>query len=981
MRRSAKVFLLLFLSFLSGDAMSQRQLFTTYSMNEGLVHNAIREIYQDARGFIWIATWEGLSMYDGNKFTNYTTANGLSHGMINDIFELKKGDLYIACNDGSLELIKNNERPEFVHRNATINRLQVFGNKIIATTDRDGFYEFNDGKLFKPRQPSPYKNYYRITPLNDSLYVVQSDSSIQLLNDRYELFSEWKMSANIFSESGLLTDSKKRVWLGTGQGLKLLSPSQEKGKPFQFLELPGAFNLPVLKNQWIRDILEDDAGNFWIATMYGLVKIGADGSQHIITESEGLPANDVSCLFLDREKNIWVGGSRGVARLVTNTTIRFYNTKDGLHSNNIDLLLPLTNGNLMAVGQKGLQLYDRTKRLFTFSAAGKNYYSGLEPNSSLALLKEQNILSHFLVLSRQGPEPIFFSPSAWGGYFALKDQGGKFFRPDHAGVEYSTDFIHWKKTLFRGDNRALLLDGKGHLWVGSQDNGLFRLSYNYINDTPRLIQEQQFLPGKAIRSLYQDSKGYIWAGTRYHGIFRLNAESLDSSGMLHFDQTTGLTSNSINSIGEDKNGAIWINFYTGLDKMIPAAATYRVFNFSRFNNFFSNIQSMIFDKDHSLWLATTQGIVSISDGKPENMQPLSTYILSALLGDSTYRNYGDKEISLHYRHKQVQFEFAAPGFINEKQVQFSYRLLGGNNTDWSKLSNEHSVSYANLQPGNYRFEVRNKGWNGVWGESAWIAFEIRAPFWQTIWFKAGVLLLAAIIVYLLIKRRINSIRKESGLKQKIAETEMIALRAQMNPHFIFNCLNAIDNLIQTNQKETATIYLSRFAKLVRNVLDSSKNNVVPFHKDYESLQLYLQMEQFRCSNKFSYQLNADNELLHGDFRVPPLIIQPFVENAIHHGLLNKESGDRSLIITATVNKEYIRYTITDNGIGRARAEELKQINKPEHQSYGIQITKERVHLYNQENKTKNDVTITDLYNDNEPCGTTVVIRLKIHGEN
>ncbi|MGG9962860.1 two-component regulator propeller domain-containing protein [Ferruginibacter sp. SUN106] len=238
----------------------------------------------------------------------------------------------------------------------------------------------------------------------------------------------------------------------------------------------------------------------------------------------------------------------------------------------------------------------------------------------------------------------------------------------------------------------------------------------------------------------------------------------------------------------------------------------------------------------------------------------------------------------------------------------------------------------------------------------------------------------------LMGNKIRSIEAEQSLQQsniemysmneQLLKAKLEALRSQMNPHFIFNSLNAIDNLIQTNQKDKATTYLARFAKLIRNVLDSSKKDVVAFQKDYETLELYLQMEQFRCSDKFSYELVAEEELLHSDYKVPPLIAQPFVENAIHHGLLNKQNGGRRLTITATLETDYIKYTVEDNGVGRAKAQQLKEINKPEHISYGIDITKERIQLYNQ-NGANNNVIITDIFENGEPSGTRVEIWVKM----
>ena len=215
---------------------------------------------------------------------------------------------------------------------------------------------------------------------------------------------------------------------------------------------------------------------------------------------------------------------------------------------------------------------------------------------------------------------------------------------------------------------------------------------------------------------------------------------------------------------------------------------------------------------------------------------------------------------------------------------------------------------------------------------------------------------------------------QSALKRKALELEMQALRAQMNPHFIFNCLSAIDNLIQTNQTDKATTCLSRFAKLLRGVLDSSKNNLVAFQKDFDTLKLYLEMEEFRCNKKFKYELNADAELMESDYKVPPLIIQPFVENAIHHGLLNKQEGSRELKIEAQLKDDHIIYLISDNGVGRRKAGIIKEMNRPNQKSYGIEITKERIQLHNK-NEEEDDLVITDLEEGGLSVGTQAMVRI------
>jgi LytS/YehU family sensor histidine kinase len=218
--------------------------------------------------------------------------------------------------------------------------------------------------------------------------------------------------------------------------------------------------------------------------------------------------------------------------------------------------------------------------------------------------------------------------------------------------------------------------------------------------------------------------------------------------------------------------------------------------------------------------------------------------------------------------------------------------------------------------------------------------------------------------------------KTAALQKKALELEMQALRSQMNPHFIFNCLNAIDNLVQKGQGEKATIYLSKFARLIRLVMEISRKNLIPFHQDMEAMRLYLKLEQFRCQNAFDFFIEIDDNLTHGDFEVPPLIIQPFIENAIHHGLLNKPGGDRVLTIQVQLMDNHIEYHIKDNGIGRAKAIELRQLNNPGHQSYGIGITRERLQLHNKETSGE-DVYIMDMDSEKNHTGTCVIVRILI----
>src|SRR5699024_4688148 len=174
------------------------------------------------------------------------------------------------------------------------------------------------------------------------------------------------------------------------------------------------------------------------------------------------------------------------------------------------------------------------------------------------------------------------------------------------------------------------------------------------------------------------------------------------------------------------------------------------------------------------------------------------------------------------------------------------------------------------------------------------------------------------------------------------------------------------------------------AKLIRNVLESSKNDVIPFQQDLETIKLFIALEQFRFNFNFETYLHVDQKLMEGDYMVPPMLIQPFIENAIQHGLFNKEKGDKHLKIDVKLEDRFIVYTITDNGIGREKAREFKRINKPDHASYGIEMSKDRLKIYNQGpyknldgHPQINELSIVDLYENGHPCGTKVQLLLKL----
>ena len=240
--------------------------------------------------------------------------------------------------------------------------------------------------------------------------------------------------------------------------------------------------------------------------------------------------------------------------------------------------------------------------------------------------------------------------------------------------------------------------------------------------------------------------------------------------------------------------------------------------------------------------------------------------------------------------------------------------------------------------------------------------------------------LAGFLALLLISGSIvyqRSRRIQLKTEKMKAELQTQVLRSQMNPHFIFNCLNSIENFIMLNDQIQASDYLNKFSKLMRNILESSRNEMLPVAKDMEALRLYVELEQLRFNNKFNYKDFTDPALVGGDYRVPSLLVQPFVENAIIHGLANSENEDLYLTVTASLANDCIKFIVQDNGVGRVQSSEFNRLNKPYHKSIGLKITEDRIHLYRRGDETDGSVSITDLYDEfHNPTGTKVEITIK-----
>ncbi|MFT3703154.1 MAG: histidine kinase [Agriterribacter sp.] len=347
------------------------------------------------------------------------------------------------------------------------------------------------------------------------------------------------------------------------------------------------------------------------------------------------------------------------------------------------------------------------------------------------------------------------------------------------------------------------------------------------------------------------------------------------------------------------------------------------------------------------------------------------------------RGGGQNSIQLSHQQNNLAFSFSAQEFFYPERIQYAYQLTGIDKVWQYTNALNRKINYTRLPPGKYIFKLKAQMEGGNWqGEEVAYTIQIVPAFWQTKWFLLLCISAGVAAIIMLARWRISSIRKKEQQKtmyeKELVELEAKALRMQMNPHFIFNSLNSIKAMINKNENEKAAGYLTTFSKLIRTLFQHSDKREVNLHEELETCMLYTQLEKMRFGEKVAFVFDIDEGLDLKDIKVPALILQPFIENAIWHGLVPKENGG-SVLIAVRRNDGATECTIDDDGIGRALSNQKKINYDTTHQSRGISLTQMRLDLDKLLNEREDSITIIDKVNDkNYSTGTRVIITFKDH---
>lgn len=488
------------------------------------------------------------------------------------------------------------------------------------------------------------------------------------------------------------------------------------------------------------------------------------------------------------------------------------------------------------------------------------------------------------------------------------------------------------------------------------------------------LSEYEPILKRRITDMVKANDGSIWIATNDTGVLHLN---LKGKIDIQLTKDNKLSSNLCRSLYLDNN-YLWVGTNKGLNKIDISKSTYPIIKYSSSDGLPSDIINSIYTKDSVVYVGSPAGLTYFNENSISHTSICNLVLENISVSDKHLDSFNN--IHLGYKDNNIIFSYTAISFKSGGDIIYKYMLLPLDK-DW-KETRLNSLSYPSLPSGKYQLQLYAVNKFGKKSEVLLVEFDIATPFWKTIWFLTIIFVISITVIGLLIRKRYISIQvrnnEKARIKQQLAILEQNALQAQMNPHFIFNCLNSIQQFIMLNDKEKANKYLTEFANLIRNTFDNSGKKNITVAEEAGYLDKYLDLEQLRYGDGFKYEINID-DTVEKDFTImPAMLLQPYVENSLRHGIRNKKEGGGIVIISFKQQNNILICTVTDNGVGRGAALLLKSKEHIEYQSKGMQLTSRRIELLNTGLENNITMEVKDLFDDKGfPRGTEIIIQIPL----
>ncbi len=958
-----------------------------YTTDDGLPSPEVYEVLQDWRGYLWFATDNGLSRFNGYEFRNYSVVDGLTDLVIFYLQEDQRGRIWMGTMSG-----------------------QIF----YYEPTKDKIYAFWGNQEIKKLQgqfPSIGADFY--ADVQDTVHVALTgygilkflpDSSTQVIRPAYQTTIVYQLPETVLTSGASYPldkpegqyyqkrwsplDSTPVTFYHQNRLQKQILPYNRKNAKVvesyflnknKTLIRSGSYLHYYRNNNRIWTILfSDDIVEFFQnqqgALFFGMNHInGCRKYANLEALRQNryetiLPGYTVPGILQDREGGYWFTTIQNGVFYCPRPDWKIYNAQSGL-ANSYVASVTLKNENEWFLALSTGQVYYQNATLqqledlkapanfcddILYDAPNQRLWAGL--NTSLLFYGKLNRWER-----ATGIHPITKKTHTYTIYYRLwqdeNDQaiwGGSFsgFAKIPPG-KTSSGFLSNYIGIAAVRTLAVIKNKDGKVWVGRVD-GLHEFRENEKKLYPPEVRHPAFqLRIEALAGLPDTT---LVIGTKGAGILLYKGKNIHQLTVKE-----GLTTNIIETLHVDGRGTIWAGTLNGLNKITRNGDTFSIEHFTTAHGLPSNEINKIVTRNGKVWVATMRGLVVFQDDYQRN--PVSpTPILEAFwVNDKAVLDW--KNLQLRYFENNLRLQFTSLQFRNAGKIQYRYRLTSA--ADWTHTS-EYQLNFAALRPDNYTFEVQAQNEDGVWSTPAKLPFLIRPAWWQTGWFYSSLALLIAAGGFWYNRSRIHAIRHKADIAAQITDLERKALAAQMNPHFVFNCLNSIQLLIREKEENQALQYLARFAKLIRSLLEFSRRGKVTILEEVQALENYLELEKLRFKEKLSYEIQVAEEVDQFETEIPPLLVQPFVENALKHGLSNLENGGM-IKITFGLENDTLLIRIQDNGKGYDTNNEIAG----RHRSMGIELTRRRLALANGRTELE-DLTIQS--NENQ-VGTQVQIRI------
>ena len=938
-------FIILFAILLAPNKLStQTPYFVNYDIEDGLPSSEVYDVEVDSNGVIWFATDRGLSSFNGYEFETYTTEDGLANNTILKIWNDPSGNYWLPGLDGSLTIYDHENLYPYKWNDSITSRIHRPAN--IAFDDFNKLYFWRIGlvfDLFSVNDESGEVTIESFDELTDKYPYFIKDSSIFVnINGYYIPGNEINYSGpNIID-----TDKFHFFFYKANQLDEKEKTLFKRDKSTETID-SFKFEHQILNQYWEPD------GHILVGTKKGLyrfkngdLKVSPD---YFFKESE------VSDMAIDKEGNYWITTQQnGVFKIPTfeiytiRTPINNYSSEKILSIAKLEnhIFFGSSDGSLFVVNDQFEcnELKEQNigeQHWYASTHKNKAYFKGLQITEVGDKLQFHKIHSSYTFPG--------LSPLKNGQIFGLGFFEVRILSPDFNREYYPSEYSFKKRIV-------CIVEQENKIWMGTPDGLYSIIDYDYDN----IVNESKSdsLLNVRINDMKIDHYENLWLATIGNGLIYKTADTL-----FQINMNNGLKSNHANHLFVENDSSVWIATTNGLSHLIYSFDKDNFYqkklsSYTTIDGLLSNYINSVTKWKDNIWAATNKGICYFS---PEELQQKN--IDPIIILEEVIVNQENVDLSLTNSYKFNQndwyFKFTGISFRKvEDQPFYRYRLISEITDSTWYYTNNRDVRFNDLKAGTYIFEAAAQNKYGQWSENPILyRFTINPHFTQTWWFRGLLFLILIGIVFLVFQTRSQRIKFKEEQKRKLQEAELKtkdaelqALRNQMNPHFVFNALNSIQNFVFKNDAKKANYYLSRFSKLMRDGLQFARLKYISLKEEIIFLNTYLELEKMRFPNKFQYKVVVEEDIPTNQYFIPPLLFQPILENAVKHAFKNIEyEGLLEIHFEENIPGELLKITILDNGEG-FDLESVNKTTKSKNKSLGLEIIKNQIALLNSEGK-------------------------------